>query len=195
MVRQEDAGSLVKRISVGIDLSLTNTGIAIWREGDGVSLHSIKSSGHKEDTLRQRYQRLGGVTDEVMSSVMPLTGKVSVCIEAPIFSAKGGHAHDRSGLWWSVVTSLLEEYPLTEIRPQELKIFATGKGNASKGAVVDAVARRWSHVETGGDDNLADALVLAALGAAWREFSDTVDLPQTHIRVLDTIKWSWPRVL
>lgn len=185
---------LGQRVSVGIDLSLTNTGIAIWTEGDDVGLHSIKSSGHKGDTLAQRYQRLNGIADEVMSS-MPRAGKVSVCIEAPSFNSTGGHSHDRSGLWWTVLNALTaHEYPVTEVSPTQVKVFATGKGNASKGAVVDAVARRWPHVATNGDDNLADALVLATIGAAQRGFTDVVDLPLTHTRALDTIKWGWQRI-
>ena len=50
------------------------------------------------------------------------------------------------------------------IPPASLKMYATGKGNASKDAVLAAAIRRYPDVEFDGND-AADALILAAMGA------------------------------
>ncbi len=59
----------------------------------------------------------------------------------------------------------------TSLHSATLKKWATGKGNADKGAMLEAVARRWRRVD---DDNEADAVALLhyALETTGKEIHD-----------------------
>lgn len=178
---------------VGIDLSLTNSGVAIVHPGGEVTLQSVKSSGKKDDTLYQRRKRLHKLRLDVINAACgspTLQEDVALCIEAPSFNSKGGHAHDRSGLWWMVIDELRAmKYPVTQITPAQRAKYATGKGNAGKGLVIDAAARRWPHVRTEGDDNLADALVIGMMGAHHYGVHET-KLPKVNLEPMDKIDWA-----
>jgi crossover junction endodeoxyribonuclease RuvC len=76
--------------------------------------------------------------------------------------------------------------------PNARALYATGKGTAGKGAVVDAVARRLPAWPTEGDDNAADAVILMAAGRDWLGHAIT-DMPKTHRAALD--KAIWPTTL
>lgn len=65
------------------------------------------------------------------------------------------------------------EVPYRGYSPSEIKKFATGKGSASKEAMLAAARQRWPHIEFE-DDNHADAMWLLAL--AENEYAD-VSLP------------------
>lgn len=110
-------------------------------------------------------------------------------IEAPAYSRTGGGSHERSGLWWRVVRRLLAQgVPVVEVAPTQRCRYATGKGSATKGAVVDAVARRWPQYQTGGNDNACDAVVLAAMGADHLGHPTAI-VPATHRTALDRMTW------
>jgi Holliday junction resolvasome RuvABC endonuclease subunit len=167
---------------IGLDLSLTGSGVASsngWCERVGITDVTTRSLG----------ERIVAV-DHIANQVLALVGRATlVCLEVPAFSRAGGGALERGALWWLVARSLRNrEIPVAEIFNQHRMRYATGKGSASKGAIVDAVARRWPQFETGGDDNLADAAVLAAMGADWLGHP-LAPMPATHRRALDGVKW------
>lgn len=167
---------------IGLDLSLTGSGVASsngWCERVGLPDITTKSLG----------ERIVAV-DTIVNQVILLVGQPAlVCVEVPAFSRSGGGALERGGLWWQVVRRLLRaEIPVAEVFNQHRMRYATGKGSASKGAIIDAVARRWPMFETGGDDNLADAAVLAALGAD-RLGCPLAPMPVTHRKALDDVRW------
>lgn len=174
-------------IVAGIDLSLANTGLAVIHDDPTPLVRRVRSKGTADDTLQQRYKRLVDIGNFI-------TGWVGfpdlVVIEAPAFSRTTGHQHDRSGLWWLLVESLITKgVPVAEVPPTSRAMYATGAGNGGKGNVIEAVTRRYPHVDTGGDDNLCDALVLAAMGARHLGHPIEHTLPQTHLRAMDKIKW------
>jgi Holliday junction resolvasome RuvABC endonuclease subunit len=167
---------------IGLDLSLTGSGVAStngWCERVGLPDITTKSLG----------ERIIAV-DYLVNEIVRLTGHPDmVCIEIPAFSRAGGGALERGSLWWLVVRRLAgREIPVAEVAIQHRMRYATGKGAASKGAIIDAVARRWPVFETGGDDNLADAAVLAALGAD-RLGHPLAAMPATHRKALDGVHW------
>lgn len=168
-------------VVVGLDLSLTATGCA---GPDGTRL--ITSTGHKGDTLHQRAGRLAGLHSAITSA---LAGGVDlVAIEAPsIGQARGssGAVHDRSGLWWLVVTDLMDwGIPVIEVPPATLKKYLTGKGNATKPDMRVAVLRRFG-VDVR-DDNELDAFALRALGLDLLGHP-LVDMPVTHRATLEKL--------
>jgi crossover junction endodeoxyribonuclease RuvC len=141
----------------GLDCSLTGTGVS-----DGADTWLVNSKGYKTDTVADRARRLL----KLVAGILGETGSPNlVVIEGPAFASVIGHMHDRSGLWWLIVAALHErQVPIAEVPPTALKKYATGKGNANKGAVIDATSRRFPSIETYGDDNRCDALWLAAMG-------------------------------
>lgn len=169
---------------VGIDLSLTGTGIATV--GNSVNVLTLKSKGNANATLDERALRLHNLTlDVVTRAVFGDT----VVIEQPAYGQTGGSHHDRSGLWWLVVDALIPEVDrLIEVTPQTVKKYATGKGNASKDEVVIAVTRRYPHIPVA-NNNEADALVLAAIGARLSGNPIEESLPVANLDALEKVRW------
>ena len=87
---------------MGIDLSLTSTGIALASEGSMVGLTRIQTTGKRADTLVQRRNRLYGITMKIRDLVHTYSPDL-VVIESPSY----GSQHDRSGLWWLVVDRII----------------------------------------------------------------------------------------
>jgi Holliday junction resolvasome RuvABC endonuclease subunit len=89
-----------------------------------------------------------------------------VVIEGLDSSRSTGAAHERSYLWYRLVSTLVSnEVPVIEIASARLKIYAVGKGHISKRDVVLAVQQRYPQFAVGSNHNKADAAVLAMLGA------------------------------
>jgi crossover junction endodeoxyribonuclease RuvC len=176
---------------VGLDLSLTNTGVAIIEQRPdvlAVDLHSVSSKGSQSDNLTERHNRLDGLRDRIMGYVGAADLAV---IEQPAFSRTTGSQHDRSGLWWLVMDALHlwgDEGPaVVEVTPGGLKKYATGSGSAGKDEVLLAVARRYPDIDVRTNDQ-ADALVLAAMGA--RHLGHPIDdMPKAHLAAMDAVRW------
>lgn len=167
---------------IGIDLSLTGTGVS-----DGTDTWLVRSSGKKADGLALRTERLLDLRNRILDHTV--VGTDLIVIEQPAYASQTGHMHDRSGLWWLLVSVLhCRGHQVVEVAPTALKKYATGKGTAGKGALVDACARRFPDVDTGGgDDNRVDALWLAAMGLDWTSGRSVV--PAAQRAVLDGIAW------
>jgi crossover junction endodeoxyribonuclease RuvC len=187
-------------IIVGLDLSLTSTGVAHLapRPSAGVVLDRVTSEAPKTDrhprtgnrlppTLQQRDDRLDTLARQIVDLA---TGADLVVIEAPAYSSKTGSMHDRSGLWWLVVNRLHRlDLRVVEVTSGGRAKYATGKGTASKDVVMLAAANRYRNlVEVTGND-VADALILAAMGA--RHLGQPIEdsLPQTHLAAMDNVAW------
>lgn len=173
-------------VVVGVDLSLTGTGIAT-----PTAVRTIGSTGRKGAPLRVRHARLTDLATQVVLAVSEAAAPRTalVVVEAPAFSRITGHQHDRSGLWWLTVDELLAAgHLVAEVAPTCLKRFATGKGVADKGAMVDAAARRLPHWATGGQNDAVDALWLRAMGMH-RYGTPLCSVPKTHAAALDAVAW------
>jgi hypothetical protein len=168
--------------AIGLDLSLTGSGIAS-------SAGWCEKVGTKDITTMPLAERLAAVDDLVDQIVLLCRNADLIVIEVPAFSRAGGGALERGGLWWLVTRRLwIGEVPTAEAFNQHRMRYATGKPQADKGAIIDAVARRWPQFETGGDDNLADAAVLAAMGADQLGVP-LAAMPATHRKALDGVRW------
>lgn len=147
---------------IGIDMSLTGTGIS-----DGYSSWLVSSAPAGQD-LSARHARLIWMGDQILDHVIPMPRAGLVVVEQPVFggaSGRGSFVLERSALWWFVVGAMLVNgVRVVEVTASSLKLFATGKGNASKALMIDQAARRLPDVVTGADDNRVDALWLAAMG-------------------------------
>jgi crossover junction endodeoxyribonuclease RuvC len=171
---------------LGIDPSLTATGIASsagWTEVVG-------SVGVRTDGYPERHQRLRAVRAKVIQLLPQVPAVIDlVVMEGPAYSRSSPSAFDRAALWWDLYSRLAGRHiPVAVVAPTSRAMYATGRGNAGKGAVVDAVARRWPLYATEGNDNKADAVVLMAMGLDWLGHP-LCPMPKPHRRALDKVAW------
>lgn len=152
---------------VGLDLSLTSTGMAVVDDAGAVTVRRIRSAGKKTDRLPENVDRLRALAFKVVQAVREVD-PTAVVVESALFSTHhDSSAHRRAGLWWLVVVSLYSDgYPIVEVAPSQVKKFATGKGNAPKTRMVTRASAVWGE-ETfaDGNDDVADAAFLAAMAA------------------------------
>ncbi|MFF1876042.1 hypothetical protein ACFVXD_45160, partial [Kitasatospora herbaricolor] len=87
---------------VGLDLSLTATGVAIIA-ADRARALTIRSKGKADDGLLTRSLRLHNLSLDILH--VAATADI-VIIEQPAYGQTGGSHHDRSGLWWLVMDGL-----------------------------------------------------------------------------------------
>lgn len=152
----------------GIDLSLTSTGLVTAEDGNLTDWANPKTKGKRGDTLEQRQDRLYELANKVVAY-----GEESdlVVIEAPSYGSTGGSAHDRSGLWWLVVNAFMaDDVPVAMVSPQGRAKYGSGKGNAKKDVVFAFVVELYQPIFTTiPNDDVADAVLLAAMGARFAE--------------------------
>lgn len=176
---------------VGLDLSLTSTGIAALDVGGGALFtHAVRSKGTKADRLPQNTARLRDLAGRITAAVRRVDPDL-VVVESALFSShQDSSAHRRAGLWWLVVDTLDAAYPVVAAAPTTVKKFATGKGNADKSAVLLAVARRWGEdVLPDARGDRADAAVLAALGA-YRLGGASLPVTKARTAVCEKVHWT-----
>jgi crossover junction endodeoxyribonuclease RuvC len=178
---------------VGLDLSLTSSGVASLWDGTLVAPYRVtriqSKPGRGATTLEARAERLQTIVAEVL--VWAADADL-VVIEGPSFGqARQGGQHDRAGLWWLMVGQLTKcQVPTVEVPPACRAKYATGVGNASKDAVLAATVRRYPAIDVTGND-IADAVVLAAMGA--RHLGWPIDrMPATHLTAMAKVAWPTP---
>lgn len=176
--------------TAGIDLSLTSTGVALVDTEGETRVERLRSSGTRADSLLLRCARLERLAGEVIALVSGHRPDL-VVIEAPAFGTPGGSVHDRSGLWWLVVADLTQTFPLVEVGNTARAKYATGVGggaNAGKDAVLAAVVRRYGDVDVQGND-VADALLLACMGARHLGAPVEAHLPAVNLEAMRKVRW------
>lgn len=181
---------------VGVDLSLTSTGLAriLTRDALGaeVTVRRVLSKPPPADkvTLATRSTRLRRIAADVFTAC---AGADLVVVEGPTYASDSGAAHDRAGLWWLVLARLTAQgFNVVEVSPTTVKTYALGRGGGpetGKDAMIAAVVRRYPTVPVSGNDE-ADALVLAAMGARFTGHPIEDTLPQTHLRAMTAVKWT-----
>lgn len=167
-------------IVTGIDMSMTGMGVARidTRTGDIATL-LLKSSPHRArartargksvQLLRHRAARLHRLASAVVSFAQMSDLAV---IEAPSYGSKGGMSRDRDGLWWLIVGELEADIcAVAEVAPKSRALYATGDGGADKSMILAACRNDYACELD--DDNIADALVLAAMGA--RQYGEPIE--------------------
>lgn len=150
-------------VVAGIDPSLTSTGVAVVLAPENVQTHRIRSAPSGSETVASRSARLSLIRDEILEK---LTGVDIVGIESPAYSVRStGKMHDRSGLWWLIVSALWERgVEVVEVAPTARATYATGRGNAGKDDVLARAVRTYKHITIEGND-VADAVIIAAMMA------------------------------
>lgn len=146
---------------VGLDISLTATGIAIVGDNPIKAAAYVYKTKPDDGTIIGRRCRIA----EIVNAVSPVcTGADLVLVEGPSYNSVGGKAHDRSGLWWALVGRISSAgLPVVEVPPTVRALWACARGRADKRDVRLAMSALWPDVHIP-DHNAADALVLASMG-------------------------------
>lgn len=162
---------------VGLDLSLTATGVATTA-GEVVISSKLKGMARIAAIDGRIWEHVGGVA--------PMMDVDLVVIEGYSFGSRNSQAHALGELGGVVRMALHTlAVPYIDVPPSTLKVFATGKGNAGKDEVLAAAIRRLGF--GGHDNNAADALWLRALGH--HVLGDPLlELPASHTRALDKVR-------
>lgn len=147
---------------VGLDPSLTAAAVA--HSGGMLYLTGTKNLTSPAKSLSWRSMELDKLGDGIAARTIAQGYPDLVVIE---LLPRAGTRFDpeRGYLWWYIVGAfVLRGIPVLEVSVATIKKFATGKGNAGKPAMIEATVRRLPQYETGGDDNLCDAVWACAIG-------------------------------
>lgn len=165
----------VKKVA-GLDLSITKTGECHTGDDGEPSWSLIKTREPKDFRLPEIVKRVREVTtdcDLVLIELLP-----------PNMKGAG-----ITGMVQGVTRLELIEQGIRygDVGPSSLKKYATGKGNANKGQVLEAASKR-SGLDFAGDDNRADAWWLRAMARdhyGW----PVVIMPASHRVALAGADW------
>lgn len=168
----------MNRNVVGIDLSLTATGIAL---SDGT--YTIKSK-----PMDDRLERVKRIWDEVYKY---LSSPDIIVLEHYSFGSKGRAVFDIAEMGGIVRWELSGRgYPVAEVSPSSLKLYGAGKGNADKIAMAVSASKRAGMEFP--NDNECDAWWLRQMGLAYYGGAVPVQVPERHKEALAAV--DWPRV-
>lgn len=168
---------------VGIDVSLTSTGVAVIEDGRPAWACVSTSTGRRGDDIPTRRKRITRVAVDVTRGPRPTL----IVIEGPSYASRGGSAWDRAGLWWAILDRW-DGVPVAVVPPANRARWATGRGNADKAAVAAVAARLCPDVALTSSD-AADALILALMGS--HALGERPDLDTTYRR--DALcRCEWP---
>jgi hypothetical protein len=166
---------------LGLDLSMTGTGIAFTMANGGPATETVKTRDKDGDarliTIRHRIQEAAhGATFALIEE-----------IAARSFSA------GITGMVHGVAREVLIEMGVSygTILPNGLKKYATGRGGATKTDMALAAYKRGDGVEFG-DDNQCDAWWLWQMARDLRG-EPIIDLPSLNRQSLTGIKIEWER--
>lgn len=165
---------------VGLDLSLTATGIAT---PNGIDVIRVPLPPHA--TEWQRTRRLQSLSALIDRRVRLAVADV-VLIEEFAFAKSDAYAHALGELAGVVKVCFYQRgIPFVMVPLASLKKYATGKGNANKDQMLAAAVRQCPEIE---DNNAADAYFLRQMGLGHYEQHDFV-LPEYRKQVLTAIVW------
>lgn len=148
---------------LGLDLSLTGTGVVVLEDGKVVVEELIKSKPHEEKTPVHEIERIVLIKERILT-IAEESNPDLVCIEGLAFGVRNATAlvqlaglnyMIREYLWQRGIKFLI-------VAPTSLKKFTTGHGNAKKEEMMLEVFNKYGIAFT--DDNCNDAFCLANLG-------------------------------
>jgi crossover junction endodeoxyribonuclease RuvC len=171
---------------VGLDLSLTGTGVAA-SSGVATFKPAARITPSKKNPITDHI-RMRWVRERVLNFVEENSPRM-VVVEGLAFNSRTGKATERAGLWWLINMPLWEaEIPVAVVAPTTRAMYGTGRGNADKETVFAETLRRFGGIFDIKNNNEADAVLLYAMGME-RLGAPLVDLPATHTRAMGSVNW------
>jgi crossover junction endodeoxyribonuclease RuvC len=183
---------------IGIDPSLTSTGIVVLRDGEIEIAQTTKNKPELGTICRVHsiLHQIIGTLNDMDDIYKPELSQAPdlIVIEGFSYGSKGRSVFDIAYLGWRIREELErlrtgDNIPWLEVPPSQLKKFATGQGNANKEIILQQVYKRWG-VEFS-DNNQADAYVLAQIGRAY--LGETDDLTAFQQEVIANLKDEKPK--
>jgi Holliday junction resolvasome RuvABC endonuclease subunit len=171
---------------VGIDLSLTATGIAVW-DGERLTVHTVKSRPD-DGTIDGFLARCERIARDIVEITKP-TPETRFAIEGLSMHSKSSSLDKTFGSWWLVLAALAAGNSFAVITPSQRAKYATGKGNASKDEVMLAAARRYPDAEIS-NNNEADAVVILAMLARHYDHPIELSIPAANLTALEKVRWA-----
>lgn len=172
---------------VGIDLSLTATGVASMGTYDGEFIEpaatTVKTPAD-DGTVHGFSERCRKIASGIAWATGAAVPDV-VIIEGLSYHSKSSSIDKIHASWWMVQDSLETDWawpPAVKVTPNQRAKYATGKGNASKDAVLIETIKRYPNINIR-NNNEADAVILAAMGMRALGFP-VVDVPKVHQEAL-----------
>lgn len=163
-------------IGVGIDTSLTSTGVAVLVDGKPVHYGRFGREGHNGASWASRSNRIRQSRTMIYQAATHAGRPDLVVIEEhPYAVGNQGNEFDRSGLWHLVYEAFAARgIPVIVVGNKKAKAWVTGAGNAQKPDMI-AMIDEWyagqlaeplaSWRKNQHPDDVADALALATMAA------------------------------
>jgi crossover junction endodeoxyribonuclease RuvC len=195
--------------AAGIDFSLSNTGVAVWREGwDQPTVTNVEHPSVPLDaSLTTRMRRaqsqavrvIRAATAHLEDGDLALFAVERMLPHAPTFkNAKGKDQQmggrgrlDTAGALTLVLNGLMRHGLITDISIGTIKMFATGNGAAKKPDVIRACRLQFPNLAIG-DDNAADAVAIVHMCARHLAIDSAVRNPRPHVVALEKVEWPLP---
>jgi crossover junction endodeoxyribonuclease RuvC len=150
-------------LSIGIDPSLSETGIVGIRGNKIIFSHLIKTK-KTEDTPAAELQRILDIVAEIKFFLEKYNPGI-VIMESVAMNARNTTALVQlSGLNYFLREVMFKNYNSFLVTPTGLKKFATGKGNCQKDLILLEIYKRYKI--SFNNNNSADAFILAKIGNA-----------------------------
>lgn len=183
VILSEQTQSPPHPIFVGLDVSLTATGVAI-ATAVNITTSRVESKAPKNATTDQQIVRMQSIVARIVE-LIPVSDHTIVAMEGPSFGSSLSQ-HTMGGIWWLVRDGLQHlGVEVWIVPPSTVKKYATGSGSAAKDKVLAAVIRRYAAAVDVDTNDEADALVIAAIIARVGGHPIEPDgLPQTHLDAL-----------
>jgi crossover junction endodeoxyribonuclease RuvC len=168
---------------VGLDLSLTATGIA-FVDGVATRTGTVRSVSIPNAKLADRHHRIRRIVEQIVALAESAD---LIVLEGPSYGSSSVGSWDRAWLYGAAVDALVDQgHRVAVAPPSVLKKWATNNGGADKTAVAAAMARLWPDAEPR-NDNEFDALALATMGA--QQLYLPVPVRAHHSHALTKVEW------
>ncbi|WP_100813053.1 hypothetical protein [Microbacterium lacus] len=171
---------------LGVDFSITGTGLAILGDNGATDTCTIKPP--KDDgTVQSIAERLTFIADKAEAWSDLARGDFLV-FESPLHHAPSAHRGKILGGWWITAARLARAVndSALVVSPKTRAKYATGNGNADKKAVLEQVRARYPQFVVR-NDNEADAVALVAIAARMLGRPIDPDLPETNLSALQAL--------
>jgi Holliday junction resolvasome RuvABC endonuclease subunit len=182
---------------LALDLSYTGTGIAVWRDGR-VSATTVRTARPQHDHNGWEWPRRQRHIVAAVLAVLARATQPVLCVKEQRIQSldvAGASALDLAGLH-AVVEYVLaaKAVPVAHVNLTHIKAYATGKGNASKDAMLAAARLELSRLLVVANDNEADALYLLAMAVERYGHGDRATrlCLSTPLRRAVLAKVAWP---
>ena len=177
---------------VSLDLSLAGTGIAATHDHHGragLLARTVATARTAHGTTDMDHARINRVLSDVAAAVKCMPHLV-VIEWLPLFDGKGATTLRLAELHGVVKHWLhVKGHRYVDVHPPEVKTWATGKGNANKTQVLEAITATYGRLVHVDDHNAADAVSLLTMAlAAYGRQLVALHGPHHH-RALGNVRW------